>query len=1428
MKKLRKTNYHIQQRNQHLRDILNESYYLELGTIDIHVLERIFNGELVSLNDIIFKDITIEGTGKILGTTDDEISLQLLYLDNLRSKSTSHKIFLTIGVLRYTMLEQEYYAPVVLVPVDIDMTNNTLIISGEPIQNNLVIYSIQAQYAFNITSLPKNASLYDVYSFLENITKITGFTYLLDNYLTVASIEYLKNDLNFDDLSIQRSIYEQTSFDVYKNYFYKIKAVKPTNIYQKWVLLKIANGESFIVDGNLGSGKTYTIINGMADAISPDKHKKVLFVSQDRNNIDEVAEELDNLHLSSYVYNLCRTDNKINEKKESFENIREEKIGLETLYPIVEYEEALNASIHRCRYAHIITELARIKNINPQIQTIPIDSYLESNEIKDVYQELVEIENILDIIEPLDINVWGNVEQYYSKQHTGEIVNATKNYLKLVSTFNKQIKQFCKTYFINLPNSFIESQRLFSYIETFTKLMPPSCWVSQFNQARINELLNSILIYQKKYGEIRRIVNSKVKEEYQINRIKELYNTICYKHLTIEDKKYLNNILNSNSNIKEILKVIDNSQKSIQESINKLQGICLFSTFDEEEIEYLRKLVGLLQNNKIHSSWINFYRDKLNIKTHFNEISALLEKFLSIKKYLSTFLIKEDSLTYRSLKQTTLSRDYTKQFLALFDRKALRKNKVSTDNIISSIFDLIDCGDKIKENVEKNDLFHTKNLDEFIVYYDNWINYINSLSKEEMVLFRRQISGSSRSITDSDQLLNIYNDYIASEKVLSKKYVELENYGITIEGINIVHKMKYAEEWRNYLSRVVQSNDELKETFIISYSLEDLVTIMNCDDEYNSLQEILNTRDREMKHYLGSTYKRLDTDCSLIQVLVRHFSHFLTHLKTKDTIKLLYDNDLMENLVEDFIKLNELLEQRLQAHNKFSKYFTGGLNKLLECSLDESYKQMIRFDEHTSEIKPIFTIFDYAHHFEKLGLINLSEGILSSKYKKGISNMYIYSTYLEYKNELINEKPILAENNNILTWLENYKYFENNNCMTNLRELERRQPNIDKRTFNHVASIPFNDYDKIIQSLINQKSIFLADLNIFNSQIDLSKFDIIFVDDVQLSSAFKYSHLDEAKQIVMFGDSTSQNLRSSNIFSQVPEKNIFTLVECYTKDNPGFGNTVNHKNQYVLDYSKSSFLKQFNTLADQVEMIVKNHLQNPDKLIDILVSSPNYKLEVYKELVKGILRKDPSANLKEILDKKIRIIRAPYERCKIVNDIYVLYDDLYELGEEYIRHILDNYTTGCQNVYIYHTPNTNIQMIKDFLKQASELEKPQTKDMPKLTRIIYNELTSRGFTVESGPGHIDLMIRGKVSKNKVVVPNVGIIIEGLDGKSSYAILDDYDYYYNEYKKEGWEIYIFCVNDIIDNLQDKLDVISSFLAQKDTKSMHQLKIDDYIK
>ena len=100
MKVMRVADFRIQSSNKHLKNILEEGYYIELGCINYKVVSRLLEGEEINIDECIYNDLAVEGIGQI-SNSKDGLMYQLSYLMNVRQKSSSCKIFLTCNIIKY-------------------------------------------------------------------------------------------------------------------------------------------------------------------------------------------------------------------------------------------------------------------------------------------------------------------------------------------------------------------------------------------------------------------------------------------------------------------------------------------------------------------------------------------------------------------------------------------------------------------------------------------------------------------------------------------------------------------------------------------------------------------------------------------------------------------------------------------------------------------------------------------------------------------------------------------------------------------------------------------------------------------------------------------------------------------------------------------------------------------------------------------------------------------------------------------------------------------------------------------------------------------------------------------------------------------------------------------------------------------------------
>ena len=140
MKSKSARNYSFQSRNVHFKNILEKSYYVELGVIDMRVMNRFLKGEKIQLKDMVDLNILSNGVGSITGDDENDLYYQLNYLINLRLKNSTFKFILTAGALKYYDEDGcEKYAPLVLIPFDFDYQHLEIKKSASPYFNPILL-----------------------------------------------------------------------------------------------------------------------------------------------------------------------------------------------------------------------------------------------------------------------------------------------------------------------------------------------------------------------------------------------------------------------------------------------------------------------------------------------------------------------------------------------------------------------------------------------------------------------------------------------------------------------------------------------------------------------------------------------------------------------------------------------------------------------------------------------------------------------------------------------------------------------------------------------------------------------------------------------------------------------------------------------------------------------------------------------------------------------------------------------------------------------------------------------------------------------------------------------------------------------------------------------------------------------------------------
>lgn len=1414
MKMLREIDYRVQSSNKHLKNILEEDYYIELGCINYKVLSRLLAGEEIDIQECIYNELASEGIGQISVEEKHSLIYQLSYLMHLRQKSSSCKIFLTCNILKYfDKQNRELYAPIVLVPILIDYQRGKMIKSSEAISNKLLLNELSSLTDLEITYPEHLNTLTQIDNFSFDLSKKTHFDLQIGNFLTYANVEYPDFKGNNDIFDIERSIYELTPKTINEEYYKNVKAVLPTNIQQKYVILKADKEESFAVDGRLGSGKTYTILNIVADKIA--KGKKVLYVNQDNDAIDRFERELHKHHMGIYTHNFERMypiDHQIELLlPELKSDLKEVKVPDE----LFEYEKAINEKYHGLTYKQMTEKIAYLNNKYPDLELIPIESQLEHFEIDKVYESLQRIEKNLKHIDELKDNIWSNIEDYYNRQHRIELINAISQYKNAQLEFNKYFTEFCIRYEIVNPNNFIEAHRLVSDVRTFSLTKVPPKWSNSkvYKEAGIaletlSKDIASLNILERNYEKL-------VTMEYCKGDAEDILDTILYRHLKDNADKYVNQLLSPFSPLEAIINDLRNERKAIRYAGAELEELLEIRELPNDIYSFLTKMEQLLSHTTVQTNWVKMF--VANKAEHLN-VNTTLENLIITSQELHDdilqYAIRPELFKYENLKLMTNNERFEKIITSNFDRKVMRANKKSAERLYKTILEFMDMVSEIIKMASRYSLISNTKMEEFCESYRNWIDFTNNLTTTEYEYLVSLVQKNDLYyLLKNNNFLNIVADFNERAEALATIFNHMLIYGIKIEGEGVLEKLSNVDEWVDYLRRVIKCKEQLYKLFINNTSItyKDVIEIINMDREYYSLFD--KTEEKGMYYYglLGETYQGLYTDCNAISVLMEHFEAFQGKLVNRRHITSLLSTFGFKQMVEEYGVLEVLSERVLVAHRQFSRFFKGGQPTLLECDLNQSVRIIRQYELKTNQLTSMFEILESLKYFDKLGLYNLVAGIKNSTYTTLLAERYIYSTYKIYRKELMEKYPILNNSSKILEYFEEAENAELAYCLNNISSLLANVPNGEKRNKERRIVAPhFNEYNKKIENELKNCFVFLANVDIFNSDLWLSHFDTIIIDDCHIASSNKYHRIEEGKQVLLFGDKSFRTSVSNSLLNRINPGTIVHYNRRYHQVSDYFKNDWSTSNQYIYNFNqKIEVVKQPN-IKSMVEMIVHYYNQNPkpDLTINIIVFSAHTRRQVYTELVNKLLENMDDLEVIKLLSTKFNIINGLTEDASYADEAIIFFDDI--RGNETANQelILKNFSSVAGQVVITYLDSKDEIFNKETEIMIERLlYKPENEvcEAEEITKLIIEKMQEKGINALTGFGLFDIII-----KNHKDI-NVGIIIEGSSKNDSYYLLDDYQFYYTEYIKNGWNVFVFFMEDIINNLDKRINEVVSVVA-----------------
>lgn len=1479
--------------NNHLLDIYNQDYYVELGTIDIQKLDYLLNHKSLDLADLIYNDLAFTGTGKITNSSKDDIFFQINYLTSLRQKSSSNHFFITCSTICYTDQNGiEKHAPVVLIPIDLDYENYQVMISSSPIVNSLLIKYLESEQKDQLepesleNENPIRQKRFPNVESIDNFTKEIADKYqkgfAVDNFLTIAKLRQPVGRSNSDVFDVLNSIYEKESSPnvLTKKYFNEVNAILPTNMEQKYALLNAKNGKSFIVNGKLGSGKSYTALNMIVDGIS--KNKKILYVNQDIDNLFEMKKNLTILKLDGYTYNFAKNIKSIkippitlpDFENPAFDYNPNYALDYGQLYPtnkihfnkkriidshsddidkLEEYGRDFSIkgkkittndqkSVYKRFYGvskkDIYEQLAVLKRENPDIKLIHIEKDLEYCEVLQNTKGLLEVEKrLMKNIKPsYEINCWLHLSVIHNNFSPEEISKRTIELYNINKIITDKVKEFALKYRMLLPHNITDLYNLTSDIYLFKSTMPQKNWIEQKKRNLVITAWQDIRDNQDTYDtlieEYKKIINTD-----EIINIQEILSQIYDEVFINPEEKisqneiFINRLIDDTDNTKKLASEMDKLAVKILSEYKTICEELSVENFTKEMFSALFKLAEYLKENRLQKKiYTQFQENNTLLHEMFHKAVTIKKQIDDAKKNFRPFLEKGVKDDFKQASTIFNSSNHNKELNKIFNKAKIRQAFLKLEDVKQSYRYFYEKQQELNQDLVDNtkigDYPAEKQYDSFIEF----VYLLERLNKQEIRFVK---SFFDRFIDDEQKLKKITNLILTFVKDVSKInnfQTKLYHYNINLKGETCIEQTEEMLKWESYLLNINDIKATLTTLFInpkdINY--RKLLEIKKIALKLDKIKEDFKQNDKRYKELLGDSYRGVETDVVALRQLIERFDEFVERFSNREDIKQIFDAAIFENMYQDGAELHNLYNNWIDKYRQFSICFNKGKTaSLQQQSFDENEKTINEFYNLRNQISDVLFVTDWINKLHKFGLHKLANGIEKGEYKVNLSNSYLYSSLVNYRDILEEYDDNHYSKEEFLKNLADYEAFEKDYCTRNILKLQenaKKERDIKEKVINKkLKNIDFNNYNQYLKTINRPSFVCLSDLSAFNSDLDLSVFDLIILDDAHLMDSGLTRKFERIKQVVVLGDHSFKTSVTSNLMiftiNTLNQKNRSSVINFpyrYIELSEDFANEFNYNNQFIISRKRDKTkIEKIERIEELGELVFQEYKNRPDKLINVVVGTDKTRRNIYTYLVKKLQNYYSEEEIHIILNYKIRIINAIYEPGNYADVVYFYYSDIDKRDDKAL--ILRNFSTVREIIHIAfkekHDDLENTET-ENEIKQLMKTKRFDRLNSP-ITNILIKDLRQQkndNIRIMNGRGNLDVIIKITTKSNDESSKMLGIIIKGKKNELIYSNIDTYNYYVNTYQQFGWEVMLVDIESLVDDYEGIIKQINDKCEQ----------------
>lgn len=848
----------------HLNDDFSYKNIVEILKDNIgKIASTILKNSAISLNDIVFnKNATM-----IDWSIDDNQDIDALHRLRLLSQEVFkgtfiNPLFLGLGSIDWKLGDEKFSSPLIIIPINLVLNggkNQPLAIEFEDKEayvNPAGLLKIKLELGIELPT-----SFDDIIEYFDNIEKILSEydkqIIKINKNTAVISLTYIEDlcmyyDIknNFDSIKesplinmvfnkgYQSNILEN-EFDIDSFNYESGVFVHDQNKSQYELIKHALAGESFVIEGPPGTGKSLTISNLITSAIAHDK--SVLFVSTKKAALDEVYNKTpDNIkpYLLKYdvegeVYN-ASTKKVFDSLVEAYKamNINEDVKLYEDKKNLGKFlNESMNRTLNRMSILHKKNRLGisnydllslAIENKNPSQPKIKIDNINEYSSFE--YEKDKKNANVISSKLHNAFNEFKHPfhHPFYGVKDT--MFNNQDLLKKLSDFYNKLSRDFTK--YCNINNYSIDDIRFLNNLNR-NKLVDDILLGNDYSNAvplleeylKIKESLLNMLTSKDIPGCKLPIIDNAYNLDLSnmdsiINSMNDVLNATTENNLSVLMAKIS---ICKDSRIKLVesmrkicidfdSKILDIEFDTSEKTINKLASkLGLFSGKYKKIVEEIKQYyVGIsYTQNKAYE----FLKYKKEYDTYLNivnrlEFEGVLLKYLNEQMIDIIYNSLGVSSTKESLEEINSNLLKIKQYTDIFKFNE-KINIVEFSNLYNRYLLLADnLRDLLKDDIDLND----ETLS--ILLNSDLIRNVDSLDKEALSNYKDQ------EVTDLINVLDEYYDYY--------NVICISDYKSNLRIYDIIHSLSLANcdslsDYIAYYEKINSISDKTIKTYLSNF-----------------------------------------------------------------------------------------------------------------------------------------------------------------------------------------------------------------------------------------------------------------------------------------------------------------------------------------------------------------------------------------------------------------------------------------------------------------------------------------------------------------------------------------------------------------------------------------------------------------------------------